>query len=341
MSRAEDLFDRLAQGDEAEVLSFINQSVTEELFLDYKRSADDGAGTALHGKDGANLGRAISGFGNSEGGVIVWGVDCRNDPIRGDIPTKPVRIHNPIRFKSWLEQATSGLTVPPHTSVRHHAIPGGFVLTLVPSGMHAPYQTVGELSYHIRAGSNFVKAPHAVLAGMFGRRPQPVIKQSYLVQGTPTASPGVVKTQIGFILKNYGRGIAESVFINLRLTSHPERMCKINFLPPQEQDVWWGRFALAREMHLVTRGGYPLPPDAYLMSASLDIMLQYPIEDDFSFEGTCGSAGGETCAFEFKRGTAEIINAFDRLSNTPPGAVDLPAAEKRFNKIFFEGILAE
>src|ERR1700683_3055693 len=112
MSRAQDLFDRLVQGDEAEVLSFINQSVTEELFLDYKRSADDGAGTALHNKDRANLGRAISGFGNSEGGVIVWGVDCRSDPTRGDIPTKPVRIQNPTRFKSLLEQATSGLTVP-------------------------------------------------------------------------------------------------------------------------------------------------------------------------------------------------------------------------------------
>lgn len=44
MSRAQDLFDRLVGGGEAEVLSFIAESVTEELFLDYKRSADSGAG---------------------------------------------------------------------------------------------------------------------------------------------------------------------------------------------------------------------------------------------------------------------------------------------------------
>jgi hypothetical protein len=341
MSRAQDLFDRLTQGGEAEVLSFVEQSITEELFLDYKRSADDGGGTALHNRDKANLARAISGFGNSEGGVIVWGVDCRNDPVRGDVPTRPVRIQNPNRFKSWLEQATSGLTVPPHAAVRHHAIPEGFALTLIPSGMHAPYQTVGELSYHIRAGSNFVKAPHAVLAGMFGRRPQPVIKQSYLVQETPIASPGLVKTQIGIILKNYGRGIAENVFINLRVTSNPGRMCQINFLPPQEQDVWWGRFALAREMHLVTRAGYPLPPEAYLISASLDIVLQNPIEDDFAFEGTCGCAGGETYGFGFRREIVHIINAFDRLSKTPADAVDRYTSEKRFNSIFFEGILTD
>jgi hypothetical protein len=43
MSRAQDLFDRLVAGGEAEVLSFIAQPVTEELFLDYKRSADGGS----------------------------------------------------------------------------------------------------------------------------------------------------------------------------------------------------------------------------------------------------------------------------------------------------------
>jgi hypothetical protein len=106
MSRAQDLFDQLVTGGEPEVLSFINQPITEELFLDYKRSADNGAGTTLHNNDRANLARAISGFGNSEGGIIVWGVDCRNDPNRGDIPTQPIRIQNPIRFKSWLDNAT-------------------------------------------------------------------------------------------------------------------------------------------------------------------------------------------------------------------------------------------
>jgi hypothetical protein len=207
--------------------------------------------------------------------------------------------------------------------------------------MHAPYQTVGELSYHIRAGSNFVRAPHAVLAGMFGRRPQPVIKQSYFVTDRPTASRGVVKTQVGVILKNYGRGIAESVFLNLKLTSHPGRMCQIKFVPPQEQEVWWGRFALAQEMHVVTRAGYPLPPDAYLMSVSIDIILQNPLERDFAFGGTCGCAGGETSRFEFRSRLINIVNAFDRLSKTPEDAVDLEVAMRRFNSLFFEGIETE
>jgi len=339
MSRAQDLFDRLVQGGEAEVLSFIAQSFTEELFLDYKRSADDGSGVTLHNRDRANLGRAISGFGNSEGGLIIWGVDCRNDPTRGDIPTGPIRIQDPTRFKSWLEQATSGLTIPPHDGVRHHTIPQGFVLSFVPSGMHAPYQTVGEQSYYMRAGSNFVRTPHAVLAGMFGRRPQPDIKSRYFVQSVPTlVSSGVVKTQISIVLHNYGRGIAENVFLNLRITSHPGRQCVIQFQPSEEKDVWWGRFALEREMHLITRSGYPLPPEAYIVPVSLEIILQNPIEDNFSFEGSCGALGGETWRFEFKSDIADIIEAFDPLSGIPPAAAEATSAGERFNKLFFKSI---
>ena len=102
MSRAQDLYDRLVAGGEAEVLSFIAQPVTEELFLDYKRSADNGQGRTLHDIDKNNLAKAISGFGNSEGGVILWGVDCRQDPKKGDIPEKPVPLGDPVRFNRYI-----------------------------------------------------------------------------------------------------------------------------------------------------------------------------------------------------------------------------------------------
>jgi Putative DNA-binding domain len=113
MSRARDLYDRLVAGGEPEVLSFIDQRITEELFLEYKQSADSGQGRTLHDNDRKNLAKAISGFGNSEGGVIIWGVKCRNDPVKGDVPEKAVPLADSVKFKSLLEQATTGLTVPP------------------------------------------------------------------------------------------------------------------------------------------------------------------------------------------------------------------------------------
>jgi len=68
MGRAEDIFDRIVEQGEAAIDEFIQTRASEELFLDFKRSADHGHGTALHQNDRANFERAVSGFGNSEGG---------------------------------------------------------------------------------------------------------------------------------------------------------------------------------------------------------------------------------------------------------------------------------
>jgi hypothetical protein len=266
-------------------------------------------------------------------------VDCRDDPNLGDIPTVAVPIENPTRFKSWLEQATSGLTVPPHDGVRHHMVPEGFVISLIPAGLHPPYQTVGDLSYFIRAGTNFARAPHAVLAGMFGRKPQPLIKEHYIVPQTPTIEPdGGAKTAIGIVLKNFGLGIAENVFLNLKITSHPGDFCELRFEPSTEQNVWWGRLALSQEMHLIARTGFPLPPEAFILPLTLNITLRNPIERNFAFQGICGAAGCESWRFEFKNDHLDVVNAFDAISRTAPDAPDFKSLARRFNKHFYRGI---
>jgi hypothetical protein len=240
---------------------------------------------------------------------------------------------------------TTGLTVPPHGGVVHHAIPEGFVVTLIPSGMHAPYQTVGELSYYMRAGSNFARTPHAVLSGMFGRRPQPSIKHSYMVSDAPERiGTGIARTQIGIVLKNFGRGIARDIFINLRLISHPGKNCTVEFQPSEEREVWWGRFALRTEMHLVTRAGFVLPPESYIIPLSLDIKLMAPIENDFSFEGICGSADGETWRFHHTSSVDDVTDAYEgfiapvQFAGTPVGDANAQMAAANFQRKFYKSI---
>ncbi|MFQ6111613.1 MAG: helix-turn-helix domain-containing protein, partial [Nitrospinota bacterium] len=181
MGRAEDLFRRLSEQGEQAIDSLIVDRQSEELFLDFKRSADNGSGTRLHDNDRWNLAKAISGFGNSEGGVIVWGVDCRQHAKHGDVARAKVPIENPKRFLSWIEGVVSGCTVPAHPLVRHKAIeiPGkdtGFVITHIPKSYLAPHQCLKpRLQYYIRAGSDFLPTPHAVLSALFGRHPQPFV----------------------------------------------------------------------------------------------------------------------------------------------------------------------
>jgi hypothetical protein len=93
MDRAEEIFKRILDQGEAAIDNFILSRTSEELFLDFKRSSDKGTGPVLSQIDRNNLAKAISGFGNFEGGVIVWGVDCADDANK--------RMWRKQRFRLW------------------------------------------------------------------------------------------------------------------------------------------------------------------------------------------------------------------------------------------------
>ena len=123
MSRAEDIFQKLIYFGEDAIDEFILDLQSEELFLDFKQAVSNGKNfKTLHKDDRKNLAKAISGFGNSEGGVVVWGVSCSRDAKIGDVAKAKVKVENVHRFLSWLENAISGCTIPSHNKVRNHII---------------------------------------------------------------------------------------------------------------------------------------------------------------------------------------------------------------------------
>jgi hypothetical protein len=216
MDRAEELFLRIREGGAAEIHAMINAPVVEELFLDYKRSSTTFPAATPSDEDKKNLAKAIAGFGNSEGGVVVWGVDCRQTAA-GDVPTGPVPIIQPMTLKTLFDNAIGGLTLPAHSAVENIALldassTSGYVVTHVPVGLHVPYRTLyPKQDYYIRAGSGFQPTPHGVLAGMFGRVPQPTVVPIITLQTAP-ASQSVLRLCLLVTFVNKGRGLAEDVF---------------------------------------------------------------------------------------------------------------------------------
>jgi len=79
MSRAEALSKTLCDGGIDAIRELVAARESEQLFFDFKRSRDCGAKLRLHVHDRNNLAKAVSGFGNSEGGVVVRGIDCLRD----------------------------------------------------------------------------------------------------------------------------------------------------------------------------------------------------------------------------------------------------------------------
>lgn len=332
MGRAEELYERLLTGGESVIDAMIEDRTSEELFLDFKRSADNGSGSKLHQSDRNNLGKAISGFGNSEGGVIVWGVDCKNDPAIGDVASAKVPISDPTRLVSWLTGAISGCTVPAHPNVQHVAIPGstegqGFVATLVPKSYLAPHQCVRPPQYYMRAGSDFLPVPHSVLQGMFGKRPQADILHMWAVssfQIVPVVGdPQAISFQAGFLLSTNGPGLVRDLFVSAELgTPKGKSEIKYGF---QDSANWSGNQAFGYRFSLVSADGYKLAPGAVIQPFFLSFRLQPPFGGPLRTILSYGHRDSPTMRHEHLVSPAELEAGFDAFL-----ATKTPAAEQAF-----------
>ncbi len=308
MSRAEDIFQKLIYFGEDAVDEFILNQQTEELFLDFKQAVSVGKNfTTLHRDDRKNLAKAISGFGNSEGGVIIWGVECSRDLEIGDVAKAKVKVQNVHRFLSWLENAISGCTIPSHNKVRNHIIScdengDGFIATYIPKCEIAPLMTTGNNTIYIRSGSNNVPAPYAVIAGMFGRRPQPNIdllagnRKLEVLQNAdedilyPKSidNPPKEYVKLSFAIQacNSSNVIARELYLSCNTIETGGEYNRVRFLNYNQMDAISG---VEGQLNLITRPELRLPPRGIIRFCNVEIILSPYIDEDFRLEGVIGA----------------------------------------------------
>lgn len=310
MSRAEDIFQKLIYFGEDAIDEFIMTQQTEELFLDFKQAVSTGKNfNTLHRDDRKNLAKAISGFGNSEGGVIVWGVECSRDVEIGDVAKAKVKVKNVHRFLSWLENAISGCTIPSHNKVRNHIISidkngDGFIATYIPKSDITPLMTTVGSQIYIRSGSNNVPAPYALIAGMFGKRPQPNIELDFedkkleilenidedvLYPNTIDTPPEkYLKISFSIRAKNNSNAIARELYLSCTTSSIGSEYNKVRFLNYNQMDSIFG---IVGHLNLVTRPELRLPPRGVLKFVNVEILLAPLTEEDFMLDGVIGADG--------------------------------------------------
>lgn len=317
MERAEDIFLRIKKEGEKVIDEFIITRKSEELFLDFKRSANNGDGSVLHSNDRNNLAKAISGFGNSEGGVVVWGIDCSKDFDGADVAQAKHSIKNVKKFVSWIEGAVSGCTIPPHSGVKNYPLPidkngNGFVITYIPKSNRVPHQTVGGFRYYIRAGSSFVPTPHGVLAGMFGRHPQPNVFIMFVVGPANMVNVERVNFEVGFLIRNQGPGIAKDPFINVMIYSAPGENCDLGFKETNLKD-WTGQWSFGRHISLISKPEIRIAPESHLQPLIMTIILAPPFSKAIRIEGICGCGNAPPSRFTIENTSEEIKKAYEKF----------------------------
>jgi len=202
----------------AEIQRFVDEGREEQLHLDFKIAK----GASLRSDDDKrNLARALSGFANSSGGVVVWGVDARKgadeiDRARALVPIDPV-----AQFLSRLNELTGAFVEPLVAGVEHRIVlataTSGFALSLIPESASGPHMAkAGDDRYYKRSGDSFYRMEHFDIADMFGRRRRPELSVSFTLRSDGSMSSGGVTrhhVRVLFSILNTGRGSAIAPYV--------------------------------------------------------------------------------------------------------------------------------
>lgn len=200
---------------------FIDNKREEDLHLDFKRVNK----SEMNRDDRKTFAKALSGYSNSDGGVVLWGIDARQNEDGLDCACKEFPINSLQLFISKLNEFTGSLVNPTVDGVIHKPIviddDSGFVKTLIPVSDATPHMAKGgEDRYFKRSGDSFIRMEHFDVEDMFGRRPKPKLCLIYRIIQGPGRRGSVLSFDIIVGLENYGRGLARAPYLSIK-TSGP------------------------------------------------------------------------------------------------------------------------
>lgn len=193
--------------------AMIQNGQEENLTLDFKRV---NRSDLSQSDDKKNLAKALSGFANSSGGLIIWGIDARKNADGVDCASGSIPIDNLPLFVSRLNELTGSATSPIVDRVEHKAIltegDKGYAVTFVPESLSPPHMAkFSEDRYFKRSGDSFYRLEHFDLEDMFGRRQKPLLTVE------ADLSRDSRRTLVHLSLVNSGRGIAIAPYLSFEM----------------------------------------------------------------------------------------------------------------------------
>lgn len=231
MNAAEQLFNTLesfnepdgaGQTAEQRLLAYCTDTLgaVERIHFDFKEKQDR-RNAQLEESDKKNLAKAVSGFANSAGGVIIWGI------VDTNLALKPIAAIE--QFTAKLLELAPAAADPrvqgiDGRSIRSDADPtAGYSILHIPESTLPPHRVILNIAevknhYYIRSGSAFSVAPHVQLEDMFGRRPHPNLALHYRSRLDGANSAGQPQFLIILGIENRGRGSARAPYLALKVS---------------------------------------------------------------------------------------------------------------------------
>ncbi len=258
--------------------SLLESNYQENFYFDFKNISTQKNANKLSDDDRKNLAKAISGFSNTSGGLIIWGIA---DNRKSKFSKKS--IDYPETFMGLLNDSISKLSLPVMSKIDSFVIKykgessKGYIITEIPKYYFSPVQVNPALKikdipgkYYIRSGSDFVVANHDIISSLYSRHEQS--EMVYQWAASESASYQETDNEIicraSLILRNKGNAVLRDVWVNYTaggVKTLLEKTAQINVF------TGWNIFGYA--INLITNDGYKLGPQQTLSPFLIEITI--------------------------------------------------------------------
>ena len=255
---ARSIFDQINNYRDLEKLKA--EGLSEYLYLECKAP---GSPTLYHGLLN-HFAQAISGFSNTEGGVIIWGAETTTIRQK-DVITDLCPIANISDFSSDLTNKAPTLVAPRTAAIENKVIrerrtrSRGIVLTFIAKSLGDPVQSLIDQHYYYRSEDEFQKCPHEMIKRLFAATETPSI-ESVIESESIKFIDGSWKVPV--TLKNESSAAGEHVGLSLQVLN-PESCAEIIVSDPiggfrDVSDINRGKKVYSASLSDVLHRGWPV-----------------------------------------------------------------------------------
>jgi hypothetical protein len=205
----------------SDIEEFIENKTPEDLYLEFK--------TANFPKeltfDYKNFSKCLSGFSNSLGGILIWGIKaCKNkDGVDAANELKPIK--DLLKFENHLKRIEGNCVVPIIDGIEYRRIEKtkdeGYLLVYVPSSERAPHMAqLADKHYYKRSGDSFYICEHFDIMDMLNRKITPKLQVEILNENiTKKLRDGheLYKYHSIFTITNIGQVTAKYIVVFIRV----------------------------------------------------------------------------------------------------------------------------
>ncbi len=209
--------------DLLEIESFVENKITEDLYIEFKTSNFP----VKSEFDNKNFSKCISGFANSSGGIIIWGIKASKNKDGIDAASNIKPIKGVIKFENHLKRIEGKSVIPMIPGIEYRRIlkndDEGFLLVYVPPSDRTPHMALyAGKHYYKRSGDSFYVCEHFDIMDMINRKRTPklyVDLESEIIWKKVQNNKEKIRYH-GFItIKNIGNVTAKNLFILVKVQS--------------------------------------------------------------------------------------------------------------------------